>query len=65
MGFLKVLSCQPISVMFAHIPYKVRAPVLLLNISDDRPIISTENVINLLRVAYWQGADVSTAKTFI
>lgn len=63
MGFLKVLSCQP--VMFAHIPYKVRAPVLLLNMSDDRPIISAENVIYLLRVAYWLGTDVSTAKTFI
>lgn len=57
MGFLKVLSCQPISVMFAHIPYKVRAPVLSLNMSDD--------VIYLLRVAYWLGTDVSTAKTFI
>lgn len=65
MGFLKVLSCQPISVMFAHIPYKVRAPVLSLNMSDDRPIISAENVIYLLRVAYWLGTDVSTAKTFI
>lgn len=69
-GFWKCSPCQPISVMFADLPYKVKAPKagiahFTLYMFHGRPTTSTEDIMYLLTVAYWLGIEISAAKTFI